>query len=126
MAQFELEITTPEKRFFDEPVEMVVLPATDGELGVLADHAPMVLVLKSGSVRIKKDGQWSECVIADGYAMVSRKRVLLLCRWPNGLRRLTKTLFPRRRSVKRKSSARRRASASLCSRAQILRTPWPG
>ena len=37
MAQFELEITTPEKRFFDEPVEMVVLPATDGELGVLAD-----------------------------------------------------------------------------------------
>ena len=36
MAQFELEITTPEKRFFDEPVEMVVLPATDGELGVLA------------------------------------------------------------------------------------------
>ena len=46
MAQFELEITTPEKRFFDEPVEMVVLPATDGELGVLADHAPMVLVHK--------------------------------------------------------------------------------
>ena len=85
MAQFELEITTPEKRFFDEPVEMVVLPATDGELGVLAEHAPMVLVLKSGSVRIKKDGQWSECVIADGYAMVSRKRVLLLCQvaeWP--------------------------------------------
>lgn len=85
MAQFELEITTPEKRFFDEPVEMVVLPATDGELGVLVDHAPMVLVLKSGSVRIKKDGQWSECVIADGYAMVSRKRVLLLCQvaeWP--------------------------------------------
>ena len=52
---------------------------------MLADHAPMVLVLKSGSVRIKKDGQWSECVIADGYAMVSRKRVLLLCQvaeWP--------------------------------------------
>lgn len=86
MAEFELEITTPERRFFKEPVQMVVLPGENGELGVLAGHAPLVLVLKSGSVRIKKNDEWSECVTADGYAMVDRKRVLLLCQmaeWPD-------------------------------------------
>lgn len=85
MACFELEISTPERRFYKEQVQMVVLPCDNGELGVLAGHAPMVLVLKSGSIRIKKDDQWTECVTAEGYAMVDRKHVLLLCQlaeWP--------------------------------------------
>ena len=79
MAEFELEITTPERQFLKEPVQMVILPGENGELGVMAGHAPLVLVLKSGTVRIKQNDEWRECVTADGYAMVDRKRVLLLC-----------------------------------------------
>ena len=85
-ATFELEITTPERGFFKQPVEMVVLPGEDGEHGILAGHARMVLVVKPGNVRIRTEGKWSECVIADGYAMVDRARVLLLCQraeWPD-------------------------------------------
>lgn len=85
MAEFELEITTPERQFFKDNVQMVILPGENGELGVMAGHAPLVLVLKSGTVRIKQNDQWRECVTADGYAMVERKRVLLLCQiaeWP--------------------------------------------
>ena len=85
MAEFELEITTPERQFLKEPVQMVILPGENGELGVMAGHAPLVLVLKSGTVRIKQNDEWRECVTADGYAMVDRKRVLLLCQmaeWP--------------------------------------------
>ena len=85
-ATFELEITTPERGFFKEPVEMVVLPGEDGEQGILANHARMVLVVKAGTVRIQREGRWDECVIADGYAMVDGQRVLLLCQraeWPD-------------------------------------------
>ena len=85
-ATFELEITTPERAFFKEPVEMVVLPGEDGEQGILANHARMVLVVKAGTVRIQREGRWDECVIADVYAMVDKQRVLLLCQraeWPD-------------------------------------------
>ena len=43
------------------------LPGENGELGVMAGHAPLVLVLKSGTVRIKQNDEWRECVTADGY-----------------------------------------------------------
>ena len=66
MAEFELEITTPERQFLKEPVQMVILPGENGELGVMAGHAPLVLVLKSGTVRIKQNDEWRECVTADG------------------------------------------------------------
>ena len=84
MAEFELEITTPERQFLKEPVQMVILPGENGELGVMAGHAPLVLVLKSGTVRIKQNDEWRECVTADGYAMVDRKRVLRLCQRAEG------------------------------------------
>ncbi len=111
MAEFELEITTPERQFLKEPVEMVILPGENGELGVLAGHAPLVLVLKSGAVRIKKDGKWRECVTADGYAMVDRKRVLLLCQmaeWPEEIdERLAREEEQREKEKLRQAQSRR-------------------
>ena len=111
MAEFELEITPPERAFFKETVQMVVLPGENGELGVLAGHAPLVLVLKSGSVRIKQNGQWRECVTADGYAMVDRKRVLLLCQlaeWPEEINeRLTREEEQREKEKLRQAQSKR-------------------
>ena len=115
MAEFELEITTPERQFLKEPVQMVILPGENGELGVMAGHAPLVLVLKSGTVRIKQNDEWRECVTADGYAMVDRKRVLLLCQmaeWPEEIdERLAREEEAREKEKLRQAQSQRHGQA---------------
>ena len=44
----DLEIVSPEKLLLSRPVEMVVLPAYEGEMGVLPGHAPMIVLLTQG------------------------------------------------------------------------------
>ena len=41
----DLEIVSPEKLLLSRPVDMVVIPAAEGELGVLVKHAPMIVLL---------------------------------------------------------------------------------
>ena len=47
----DLEIVSPEKLLLSRPVEMVVLPAYEGEMGVLPGHAPMIVLLRGGTIR---------------------------------------------------------------------------
>ena len=49
---FICKILTPEKTFFSGPIEMAVVPAYDGELGILKGHAPLVAKLSKGVCRI--------------------------------------------------------------------------
>lgn len=60
---FELEILTPEKYVVDEVVEAVVLPASNGFLGILANHAPFMGGLKIGVVKYLHQGKarWVAC-----------------------------------------------------------------
>ena len=57
---FRLQIITPERAFFDAQAEMVVITAPDGEFGVLAGHAPVVVSMREGTIRILRDGAWPE------------------------------------------------------------------
>lgn len=76
--QFLLEITTPDRLFMMEMVDMVILPAGDGELGIMAGHEKMVLALVSGILRVLSGAQWREAACAEGYAMVYGDRVIVL------------------------------------------------
>jgi len=48
----QLKIITPDKTLFDDEVDHVVMPTSDGELGVYAHHAPLITRVKKGTVRI--------------------------------------------------------------------------
>ena len=51
--QFSLEIINPEASFFiDENVNEVVLPAIEGEMGILKDHIPIISFLKPGLIKV--------------------------------------------------------------------------
>lgn len=50
MASFQLELVSPEKLLLSRAVEMVVFPAAEGEMGVLAGHAPMIVALRGGVI----------------------------------------------------------------------------
>jgi F-type H+-transporting ATPase subunit epsilon len=53
---FSLKIVTPEKLFYEGEVEMVVVKATSGEEGFMADHTWACKLLVPGSVRFKEIG----------------------------------------------------------------------
>ncbi|NOX98977.1 MAG: ATP synthase F1 subunit epsilon [Verrucomicrobia bacterium] len=75
---FLLEIVTPEKRIFSAEVEGVVIPGSEGELGVLEGHAPLVTNLQPGELRYSKGGVEETLVIGKGAVEVTRGKVSIL------------------------------------------------
>ena len=47
---FDLELVSPEKLLLSRPVEMAIIPAAEGEMGVLPGHAPMIVALRGGVI----------------------------------------------------------------------------
>ncbi len=52
-----LKIITPERTVYQDEVFEVVVPTTDGEITILPDHMPLVSMVKTGEIRIRKEGQ---------------------------------------------------------------------
>jgi F-type H+-transporting ATPase subunit epsilon len=55
-APFPIKVLTAEGRLYSAEVEFVVVPAAEGELGILDRHEPVLALLKAGPVRITRDG----------------------------------------------------------------------
>jgi len=73
-----LEIVTPERLVFDETVDAVTLPGSEGELGVLPHHAPLVSTLGVGELRIRSGGQEEYFAIAGGFVQVLPDKVVVM------------------------------------------------
>lgn len=74
-----LELITPERLLLARPVEMVVLPAAEGELGVLPGHAPVIVALRGGLIRIFEHGQeTAPFFITAGFADITPERCSIL------------------------------------------------
>jgi F-type H+-transporting ATPase subunit epsilon len=83
---FRLSVVTPERAFFDDQVEMVVLQALDGEVGVQPGHAPALVALREGITRIQQDGEWRWFAASSGYASILPDgvyAVLQTAEWPD-------------------------------------------
>ena len=73
-----LSIVTPEKQLVAEEVDQVNAPGSEGDLGILYDHAPILTNLRSGQLSYEKDGETSALVVSGGYLVVSENRVTVL------------------------------------------------
>jgi len=79
MASFQLELVSPEKLLLSRAVEMAVIPAAEGEMGVLAGHAPMIVALRGGVISVREGGQVTDQLfVAGGFAEVAPDRVTIL------------------------------------------------
>ena len=78
MAIFEISLVSPEALVFFGEVEQVDLPGTEGDLGVLAGHAPIVTALRPGIVRMIADGKNEEFVVLGGIAEFSQSTLNIL------------------------------------------------
>ena len=74
----QLEIVTPERLAYSDTVDAVVLPGSEGELGVLPHHAPLVAMLGVGELRIRKAGQEESFAIVGGFLQVRPDRVVVM------------------------------------------------
>jgi F-type H+-transporting ATPase subunit epsilon len=73
------ELVSPEKLLISEAVDMVVVPGTDGNFGVLPRHAPMISTVRPGVMDIYKGGRVSERIfVAGGFAEVMPDRCTVL------------------------------------------------
>ena len=66
---FQFELVSPERLLVSAQVEQVVIPGTEGEMTVLADHAPVMTTIKPGVVTVKSTGgQEDRYVVFGGFA----------------------------------------------------------
>lgn len=79
MATFYLEIVTPEALTFQAEVESVVVPGAEGELGILAQHVPLMTKILPGELRIQQKGSKEfRLAVGEGFLEVRPDRVSVL------------------------------------------------
>ena len=80
MATFKLEISTPDSQFYSAQAEAITMRSRTGSLTVLAGHAPMLVSVQPGEIRIKADGEWRSLLSMDGFAEVTGDSVEMFTR----------------------------------------------
>jgi F-type H+-transporting ATPase subunit epsilon len=74
-----LSLVTPVKEMVLDPeVDQVNIPGSEGDLGILADHAPLFTTMRPGRFSYQKGEEEIELVVSEGYAEVTDNRVTVL------------------------------------------------
>lgn len=73
-----LEILTPERQVYEGDVDMVIAPASEGYVGILPHHAPLLTSLGPGEFRVKKGGAEEVLAVFGGFMDVRGDRVTVL------------------------------------------------
>lgn len=73
-----LEIITPDAIVFSDDVQMVTMPAVDGQIGVFPHHVPLLTQVVPGEMIVRKDGRESFLAIGEGLVLVTGDRVAIV------------------------------------------------
>jgi len=73
-----LEIVTIERRVYSEDVDMVIAPGSEGELGILPHHTPLLTQLKEGVLRVKRGGSEEVFAIGGGIMEVLPTKIIVM------------------------------------------------
>lgn len=105
MKTFSLKVLASDRVFYDGRCKMVILPAMDGQLGVLANHGDMVVGLNMGEMRIQKeDDTWETALIGKGVMQDVNNRMTILTEFAE---------YPDEIDEKRALAAKERAEEQL-------------
>ena len=76
--RLKLEIVTPDATVYSNEVDMVTLPAVEGQIGVLPQHVHLMTQLVAGEMIVRKDGQTEFLAVGQGLVEVTGQRVSIL------------------------------------------------
>ncbi len=80
MGTYTLTIITPNGKIFEDPIESLMAPGTEGSFGIFANHAPLIASVKDGLLTVKHEGSREQFTIGPGTLEVDdQHNVLLLC-----------------------------------------------
>lgn len=75
----QFELVSPERLLMSEEADMVVVPGADGDFGVLAEHSPVISVVRAGTITVFTGNDVSERIfVAGGFAEVTADRCTVL------------------------------------------------
>ena len=72
---FKLTLSTPEAVLYDGEAESITLETQDGEIGIMADHTPLVALIKPGIMNISQAGETKLLATGDGFVKVTKSSV---------------------------------------------------
>ena len=80
MDTFGLKIIASDKVFYDGRCRKLIIPAPDGEKGILANHENMVIAIVVGTAKVQLAGEdeWKDLAVGSGFAEIVNNRVTLL------------------------------------------------
>ena len=85
MAGIHLEIVTPDRSFFDEDIDSIIVRGMEGDLAILKGRTPIVTPLKIGMLRIFQNGEEKVASVTDGYVSAVDDNVTIVtdsAEWP--------------------------------------------
>ncbi|PKN93122.1 MAG: ATP synthase F1 subunit epsilon [Chloroflexi bacterium HGW-Chloroflexi-6] len=98
------EIVSQDRMVFEGDVDIVVLPGTDGEMGILPHHAPLLTTLKYGFIKVRAKSQEQIFTVAGGIAEIQPEIVTVLADAAENVQEI---------DVTRAESARKKAEEAL-------------
>lgn len=111
MNQYKLQIMTPEREFFDDEVESVIMTTLSGKIQILANHIPYVNGIMPSVIKFKHKGETKYASVSGGFVQFSKNKAIILvdsAEWPEEVDR------------NRAESALERAKARLAAKEQKL------
>ena len=71
-------ILTPDRVFWNQEADEIILPTNTGQMGVLTNHAPIITALDIGIMSIYSKKEWFSVVLMGGFALVKQNQVTVL------------------------------------------------
>ena len=78
MAVMHVQIITPDREVYSDEVDLLVAPGSEGQLGILPNHSPLMTSLQLGVVKIRKDGDEMKWTVTGGFLEVLANEVMIL------------------------------------------------
>lgn len=73
-----LDVVTPDRTLLSSEIQSLIVPAVEGYLGVLPNHAPMIVGLVPGMVKYRSDGKLHYLAISGGFMEIAANKITLL------------------------------------------------
>ena len=71
-------IMTPDRIFWNQQAEEIILPTNTGQMGVLKNHAPLMTALDIGVMLIRTKMEWTSVALLGGFALIKQNKVTVL------------------------------------------------
>ncbi|UOA28091.1 F0F1 ATP synthase subunit epsilon [Pseudosulfitobacter sp. DSM 107133] len=78
MADMQFDLVSPERSLASHAATAVSIPGADGDLTVMAGHAPTITTLRPGLLKVEADGKTAEYVVTGGFAEINAEGVTVL------------------------------------------------